>query len=88
MKETNRVATTAAALIRLGVAAEPRADGLVVRGGGHLHGADIDSSGDHRIAMAGVVGALGATAPSRVRGWRAVDTSYPGFLDDLQRLRS
>lgn len=87
VKETDRVATMTSALQALGVAAEPRPDGLTVRGGGRLHGADIDSAGDHRIAMAGAVGALRADAPSRVRGWRAVATSYPGFAADLHRLR-
>ena len=87
VKETDRIVTTAAALTALGAAVEPRGDGLVVRGGGRLHGAQIESAGDHRIAMAGVVGALGADSPSRVRGWRAVATSYPDFIADLERLR-
>ncbi|MHB8464628.1 MAG: 3-phosphoshikimate 1-carboxyvinyltransferase [Acidimicrobiales bacterium] len=86
VKETDRVATTVAMLRALGVGAEPRADGFVVRGG-RPHGADLDTAGDHRIAMAGAVAALGAETPSTLRGWRAVDTSYPGFAAHLEQLR-
>jgi 3-phosphoshikimate 1-carboxyvinyltransferase len=87
VKETDRVATTVAVLGDLGAAAEPRPDGLVVRGGGPLRGGVIESAGDHRIAMAGAIGALAADEPSRVRGWQAVSTSYPSFLADLERLQ-
>lgn len=88
VKETDRIATTCAALAALGAGVEPRPDGLAVRGGARLHGAQIRSQGDHRIAMAGAVGALIAEGPSRVEGWNAVMTSYPAFLDDLGRLQA
>jgi 3-phosphoshikimate 1-carboxyvinyltransferase len=88
VKETDRVAATTSLIGALGGQAEPRPDGLVVVGGRALHGAGIDSGGDHRIAMAGVVAALGATGPSTVRGWGAVGTSYPGFIRDLDELRT
>jgi 3-phosphoshikimate 1-carboxyvinyltransferase len=87
VKETDRVATTASVLATLGAAIEPRADGLIVRGG-PLHGGDVDSAGDHRIAMASAVAALAADGATTVRGWEAVSTSYPAFLDDLARLQS
>ncbi len=86
VKESDRVRTTTAALAALGAAAEPRPDGLSVRGGGGLQGGVVDTEGDHRIAMAGAVGALAAASPTRVRGWGAVATSYPAFLDDLEAL--
>jgi 3-phosphoshikimate 1-carboxyvinyltransferase len=88
LKETDRIATTTAALRALGARVEPRTDGLVVVGGGRLHGAEVDSGGDHRIAMAAAVGALAASGPSRVRGWGAVATSYPGFIGDLEELQA
>ena len=88
VKETDRIATTTAALRALGARVEPRADGLVVAGGGRLHGGDVDSGGDHRIAMAAAVGALAASGPSQVRGWGAVATSYPGFVGDLEELQA
>ncbi len=87
VKETDRIATLTAALRTLGVGAEGRPDGLVVSGGGGLEGASLDSAGDHRIAMAAAVGALAARGPSRMTGWGAVATSYPGFLADLQTLQ-
>ncbi len=86
VKETDRVATITAALRALGAAMEPRADGLSVRGGGRLQGGEVDSAGDHRIAMAGAIAALTADGPTRVRGWEAVATSYPAFLQHLRAL--
>jgi len=88
VKETDRVATTAALLRGFGVDVEARPDGLVVSGGRPLRGGPVTSAGDHRIAMAGAVAALGATGPSTVRGWEAVATSYPGFLADLAALQA
>jgi 3-phosphoshikimate 1-carboxyvinyltransferase len=90
VKETDRVETTVAALLAVGIAAEPRSDGLVVRGraGRPVDGGDIEAKGDHRIAMAFAVAGLGATAPVTVHGWEAVATSYPGFEEDLQRCAS
>lgn len=86
VKESNRITTMHQELSRLGVAVEPRADGLVVRGG-RPQGAAMTSHGDHRIAMAAAVAACGATGESTVGGWDAVAVSYPGFAEDLERLR-
>ena len=87
VKETDRVATTVELLQALGVRAEPATDGLVVTGGAGrpLRGAALESYGDHRIAMAGAVAALGANGPVTVSGWDATATSYPGFEEDLRR---
>ena len=87
VKESDRIASTTAMLRAVGARAEPRPDGLVVVGGGPLHGGAIDSGGDHRIAMAGAVAALGAGGASTVGGWGSVATSYPGFARDLDQLR-
>ena len=53
-----------------------------------LHGARFDSQGDHRMAMAAAVAALAAGPGERslITGFGAVETSYPGFADDLRRL--
>jgi 3-phosphoshikimate 1-carboxyvinyltransferase len=85
VKETDRVATTVELLTALGARAEPAADGLVVIGnaGAPLKAATVDSHGDHRIAMAGAVAALGASGAVRVKGWDATATSYPSFEEDL-----
>jgi 3-phosphoshikimate 1-carboxyvinyltransferase len=87
VKETDRIAATTAMVGAFGGRIEPRADGLVVTGGGRAVPADVDSGGDHRIAMAAAVAALGAEGSSRVRGWEAVATSYPGFIADLEALQ-
>jgi 3-phosphoshikimate 1-carboxyvinyltransferase len=86
VKETNRITTLSHGLAAMGVAVEGRPDGLIVAGGGQLHGTSVDSQGDHRIAMALAVAALAADGPSRVEGWDAVSTSYPAFAADLGML--
>ncbi len=90
VKESDRVTTTVAMLHALGVSAEPRPDGLAVRGGGagSLRGGQVDSHGDHRIAMSAAIAALGATGETAIDGWGAVATSYPGFEEELQRCAS
>jgi 3-phosphoshikimate 1-carboxyvinyltransferase len=85
VKETDRVATTVELLTALGTTADPTPDGLAVagNGGAPLRPATVDSYGDHRIAMAGAVAALGATGTVHVRGWDATATSYPSFEEDM-----
>lgn len=79
IKESDRIATTAGMLAAMGVAVETTPDGIVVRGGRRPAGASVDTAGDHRIAMAAAVAALGADGPTVIRGWDAVAVSYPGF---------
>ncbi len=86
VKESDRVATTGAMLAALGAASEPRPDGLLITGGARLTAGEVESAGDHRIAMAAVVGALVAPGTTRIAGWGSVRTSYPHFQDDLRRL--
>ena len=81
-KESNRIATVHAELGKLGVGVEPRADGLVVRGG-HVEAGTFASHGDHRIAMAMAVAANAIDGESTVHGWRAVASSYPEFARHL-----
>ncbi len=81
-KESNRIATLAAELDRLGVGVETGDDRLVVRGGRPV-AATLDSHGDHRVAMAAAVAGNAAEGVSTVRGWAAVASSYPRFADDL-----
>ena len=85
VKESNRIGTLHQELTQLGLAVEPRADGLSVRGG-IPRPALLKSHGDHRIAMAAAVAANAIDGASTVRGWRAVDSSYPEFADDLATL--
>ena len=84
VKETDRIAATAAVLRAMGAAVTERPDGLVVDGGRPLHGATVDARGDHRIAMAAAVAALGASGPTTIRGAEAAAVSFPGFWDALE----
>ena len=88
VKESDRVATTAAALRALGAEVEERADGLAVGGGTRLHGGRVEAAGDHRLAMLGAAGALIAEGDSQIEGADAVGVSYPAFWSDLERLGS
>lgn len=86
VKESDRIRALVTGLTALGADAEERPDGLIVRGKAALHGALVDSHGDHRIALAFAVAGLGATGSVHVRGWSCVDTSFPEFLDSLGQL--
>jgi 3-phosphoshikimate 1-carboxyvinyltransferase len=85
-KESDRVETVTAALRALGGEVEPTADGMVVTGTGGLRGGEIDSHGDHRIAMFGAVAGLASREGVEVRGMDAAAVSYPGFESDLGSL--
>ena len=87
VKESDRVATTGALLRAFGAQVEEREDGLRVAGGATLHGATVDSAGDHRVAMLGAIAGLLAAGETTVTGADAVAVSYPAFWSDLGRLR-
>ncbi len=78
VKESDRIQVMADGLAALGVRAEPTADGMVIDGGG-IHGGEVDSHGDHRIAMAFAMAALAASGPITIRHCDNVATSFPGF---------
>ena len=86
VKESDRIAAIAANLRAMGAQLEERDDGLRIPGGQRLRGAEIDSLGDHRIAMAFAVAALRADGETRIRGAEAAVISYPGFFDALERV--
>jgi 3-phosphoshikimate 1-carboxyvinyltransferase len=92
VKESDRIAVLAENLRRMGARVEEFPDGLRVAGraesGGKavLRGADIDPRGDHRIAMAFAVAALGASGESTICGAECVAVSYPSFFEDLESL--
>ena len=87
VKESNRLATISSELAALGGRVEAGRDRLVVYGPSAMHGGALRSHGDHRIAMAMAVAALGADGETTIDGWDAVATSYPEFSRDLERLR-
>jgi 3-phosphoshikimate 1-carboxyvinyltransferase len=87
VKESDRIATLQQELTQMGIEVVPAADGLAIRGG-TPRPATLKSHGDHRIAMAAAIAGLGVEGETTVRGWRAVDSSYPEFERDLAMLRT
>ena len=83
VKETDRIATVADNLRRMGVRVEERADGMDIEGGARLRAAELDSAGDHRIAMAFAVAALAADGECVLEGADAAAVSYPEFFETL-----
>ena len=83
VKESDRIATIAQGLRTMGAEVHEFDDGFRVPGGQLLHGAEVDSAGDHRIAMALTVAALKATGESKIRGAEAVSISFPEFFKIL-----
>jgi 3-phosphoshikimate 1-carboxyvinyltransferase len=83
VKESDRIALTAKNLRAMGAEVAEFEDGLDVPGGQLLHGATIDSGGDHRIAMAFSVAALRAEGETVIQGAESVAISFPEFFDLL-----
>lgn len=86
VKECDRITTMATQLTRLGGQVEERPDGLAIHGGAQLHGAEVDSHGDHRVGMSLAIAALGAKGPTVVQRAEAAAVSYPGFIHTLGEL--
>jgi 3-phosphoshikimate 1-carboxyvinyltransferase len=86
VKETDRIATIAENFKRMGLAIMVREDGFEVPGRQSFHAAELDSFGDHRIAMAFSVAALAADGPCSMLGADAASVSFPEFFDTLQRV--
>ena len=83
VKESDRIALVARNLRAMGAEVEEFEDGLDVPGGQSLHGATIDSGGDHRIAMAFSVAALRAEGETLIQGAESAAISFPEFFDLL-----
>ncbi len=89
VKESDRIATISAGLRRMGARVEEFPDGLRVEGrsAGKLRGAKVEPGGDHRIAMALAIAALGAQGDTVIRRADCVAVSFPEFFVILERLR-
>jgi 3-phosphoshikimate 1-carboxyvinyltransferase len=83
VKESDRLRAVAENLRRMGAEVEEWPDGLRVPGQQALRGAEVDSFGDHRIAMAFAIGGLFAEGPTTIRGSDCVEISFPGFFEVL-----
>jgi len=86
VKESDRISSIATNLRAMGAKVEELEDGLRIPGRQKLHGASIDSFGDHRIAMAFAVAALRAGGETEIRGADAAVISYPDFFTALEGL--
>jgi len=87
VKESDRIATMAKGLSTLGVKVEETPDGMVVHGKSKIKGGvQIDSYGDHRIAMASAILSFFADSPVRINNVACINTSYPGFQKHLKEL--
>ena len=84
VKESDRLSAVTRNLQAMGAAVEQTADGWKIPGRQKLHGAEIESFGDHRIAMAFAIGGLRAEGETVIRNSACVGISYPGFFRDLE----
>jgi 3-phosphoshikimate 1-carboxyvinyltransferase len=86
VKETDRIETIAANQRRMGVVIETAPDGFHLPGKQTLHAAEVDSYGDHRIAMAFAVAGLRASGPCIIQNAGAASVSFPEFWQTLRGL--
>ena len=86
VKESDRIAAVATNLRAMGAQVEEREDGLKIPGGQSLHGSELQSFGDHRIAMAFAIAALRAQGETLIQGSDCAAISYPAFFSTLQGL--
>ena len=87
VKETDRIQVVADSLNAMGANVVPTEDGMIITGPTPLHGADLETFGDHRIGMMAAIAALlvrdGSVVLDRAE---AINTSYPSFFEDLETL--
>ena len=86
VKESDRIASIATNLHAMGAQLEEREDGFKIPGGQQLRGAELESFGDHRIAMAFSIAALRAYGETLIRGSECAAISYPAFFSTLEGL--
>ena len=86
VKESDRIALVAKNLTAMGASFTEFEDGLEIPGNQQLHGAQIDSGTDHRIAMAFSIAALRAAGETEIQGAEAAAISFPEFFTHLETL--
>jgi 3-phosphoshikimate 1-carboxyvinyltransferase len=86
IKESDRIAAIAHNLAAMGARVEEKPDGLILHGSQRLRGADIDTKGDHRIAMSFAVAGMVAEGETRIHRAECAAVSFPGFWDSLARI--
>ena len=83
VKESDRIKNTVIALNRLGARVEEQDDGMVIYGKGNLKGGTLDSSGDHRLAIAWAVASLVSDGEVVIQNSEVTEVSYPNFWSDF-----
>ena len=87
VKETDRIQVVADSLNAMGANVVPTEDGMVITGPTPLHGADLETFGDHRIGMMAAIAALLVSEGNvMLNRAEAINTSYPSFFEDLETL--
>ncbi len=86
VKETNRIATVAGELNKMGVEITQTEDGMIITGGSALKGTFCESHGDHRVAMTAAIAGLAAAGETVVSNAGCVNVSFPGFSNLLSKL--
>lgn len=87
VKETNRIDTVVNELNKMGANIEATEDGMIIYGGTPLHGASVNSHGDHRIGMMLAVASCIAEGETIIKNREAVSVSYPSFFAHLDKLK-
>jgi 3-phosphoshikimate 1-carboxyvinyltransferase len=83
VKESDRIATVAGELSRLGAKIDPLPDGMVIYGGRPLSGTQVDSHFDHRLAMTLAIAGLIAKGETTIKHAQVAQVSYPAFWRTL-----
>ena len=86
VKESDRIQVMTENLQKMGADIQATDDGMIINGGKPLHGAEIDSHLDHRVAMSFAVAGLLCDGPLTIRNGECVNISYPEFYTDLYSL--
>ena len=87
VKESDRISAMARELEKVGVAVRETPDGIIIEGGRPIKSAEVDSHGDHRVAMAMAVAALVSDDGILINDTECINTSFPGFESLLEGLR-
>ncbi len=86
VKETDRILTITTELKKMGARIESLPDGFTIEGPTRLHGANLDSHGDHRLAMSLAVAGLVADGETKIQAAECISDSFPGFIERMQSL--
>lgn len=85
VKESNRIATITEELKKMGAEIKETDDGMIIQGNSRLHGAEVESHNDHRVAMSLAIAALSAENETIINNAECVSISFPSFYDYIEK---